>query len=108
MLLEELKGIVEKQRAARKETCIRCCMASGCMSSRSAEIRDLLQKAVVEKNLVDRVEVRRVGCMGFCGQGPMIDIEPQGLLFEHVNLENAASIVDALLGGTAVAQLGDM
>jgi bidirectional [NiFe] hydrogenase diaphorase subunit len=57
MLLEELKGIAEKQEAARKEICIRCCMASGCMSSQSAEIRDLLQKTVVEKKLVDRVEV---------------------------------------------------
>jgi bidirectional [NiFe] hydrogenase diaphorase subunit len=107
MLLEELKGIVEKQRATRREICIRCCMASGCMSSRSDEIRDLLQKRVVEKNLVDRVEVRRVGCMGFCGQGPMIDVEPHGLLYEHVTVENGASIIDTLVGGTAQAQLGD-
>src|ERR1700739_283225 len=106
MLLEELRGIVDQQRAARKEICIRCCMASGCLSSRSAEIKDLLEKAVVEKKLVDRVEVRRVGCMGFCGQGPMIDVEPQGLLYEHVTVENASSIIDALIGGTAQAQLG--
>jgi bidirectional [NiFe] hydrogenase diaphorase subunit len=45
--------------------------------------------------------------MGFCGQGPMIDVEPQGLLYEHVTVENAASIIDALVGGTARAQLGD-
>ena len=107
MLLEELQRIIEKERAARKQICIRCCMASGCMSSRSNEIKDVMQRAVVEKNLVDRVEVRRVGCMGFCGQGPMVDVEPQGLLYEHVTVENAASIIDALVGGTAQAQLGD-
>ena len=107
MLLEELQRIVEKERAARRQICIRCCMASGCMSSRSDEIKDVMQRAVVEKNLVDRVEVRRVGCMGFCGQGPMVDVEPQGLLYEHVTVENAASIIDSLAGGTAQAQLGD-
>jgi pimeloyl-ACP methyl ester carboxylesterase len=49
MLLEELQRIIEKERAARKQTCIRCCMASGCMSSRSDEIKDVMQRAVVEK-----------------------------------------------------------
>ena len=48
-----------------------------------------------------------MGCMGFCGQGPMVDVEPQGLLYQHVTVENAASIIDALAGGTAQAQLGD-
>jgi bidirectional [NiFe] hydrogenase diaphorase subunit len=107
MLIEELDGVAQKLKASRKEICVRCCMASGCMSSRSAEIKDAIQHAVTGKNLDDRVEVRRVGCMGFCGQGPMVTVEPKGLLYEHVTVESAPSIVDALLGGTAQAELGD-
>ena len=107
MLLEELDGITEKLKTSQKEICVRCCMASGCMSSRSAEIRDALQKRVVDRNLADRVEVRRVGCMGFCGQGPMVTVEPDGLLYEHVTIESAPSIIDAVVGGTARAELGD-
>jgi bidirectional [NiFe] hydrogenase diaphorase subunit len=37
----------------------------------------------------------------------MVDVEPQGLLYEHVTVENASSIIDALVGGTVHAQLGD-
>jgi len=107
MLLEELDSIAQKITISRKEICVRCCMASGCMSSRSAEIKDAMQHAVTSKNLGDRVEVRRVGCMGFCGQGPMVSVEPDGLLYEHVTVENAPSIIDALDGGTAQAELGD-
>jgi bidirectional [NiFe] hydrogenase diaphorase subunit len=107
MLLEELHAVVENVKAARKEVCVRCCMALGCVSSRSAEIKDVMQRAVDEKNLADRVEVRRVGCMGLCGQGPMVSVEPQALLYEHVTVESAPSIIDALAGGTAVAELGD-
>jgi bidirectional [NiFe] hydrogenase diaphorase subunit len=107
MLLEELDSIVEKIKASRKEICVRCCMASGCMSSRSAEIKDAIQHAVTDKNLGERVEVRRVGCMGFCGQGPMITVEPTGLLYEHVTVESAPSIVEAIVGGKAQAELGD-
>jgi bidirectional [NiFe] hydrogenase diaphorase subunit len=101
MLLEELHGIVEKERSARKETCIRCCMAAGCMSSQAAEIKGTLERAVTDRKLIDRVEVRRVGCMGSCGLGPMVSVEPDNLLYQYVTPDNAASIVDALTGGTA-------
>ena len=70
MLLEELQRIVEKERTARRQICIRCCMASGCMSSRSDEIKDVMQRAVVEKNLVDRVEVTAGGLHGLLRPGP--------------------------------------
>lgn len=107
MVIEELDSIVEKQKAARKEICIRCCMASGCMSSRAGEIKTAMQQAVTERHLSDRVEIRRVGCMGLCSQGPMVTVEPQGLRYEHVAVESAPSIIDALIGGIAQAALGD-
>jgi bidirectional [NiFe] hydrogenase diaphorase subunit len=107
VVIEELDSIVEKQKAARKEICIRCCMASGCMSSRAGEIKTAMQQAVTERNLSDRVEIRRVGCMGLCSQGPMVTVEPQGLRYEHVAVESAPSIIDALIGGIAQAALGD-
>lgn len=101
MVLEELTGIAEKQREVRKQICVRCCMSAGCMSSRSAEVKTALEKAVTERQLVDRVEVRRVGCMGLCGPGPLVSVEPGNLLYEHVTQENAGSIIDALAGDSA-------
>ena len=107
MLLDELKGIAEKEGAARKQICVRCCMSAGCMSSQSAEIKQALEKAVTDRQLGDRIEVRRVGCMGLCGQGPLVSIEPEGVLYERVTPENAATIVETLAGGTTSAQRGD-
>jgi bidirectional [NiFe] hydrogenase diaphorase subunit len=106
VVIEELDKIVHRHRAARKEICIRCCMASGCVSSRSDEIKTAMQKAVAEKNLTNRIEVRRVGCMGLCSQGPLVAVDPQGLVYEHVTVESAPSIIDALVGGKAQAELG--
>jgi bidirectional [NiFe] hydrogenase diaphorase subunit len=108
MALDDLTVIAEKTQASRKQTCVRCCMAAGCISSRSAEIKDALEKAVVEKGLAGSLEVRRVGCMGLCGEGPLVSVEPGDLIYQHVTPENAPSIVDALAGGTAQAQLGDL
>ncbi len=107
MLLEELQGIAEKEKASRKSTCVRCCMSAGCMSSQAAEIKKAMEKAVVDQQLTDRVEIRRVGCMGFCGQGPMVSVESEGLLFEQVTPESAPSIIGALAGGTTSVQRGD-
>jgi bidirectional [NiFe] hydrogenase diaphorase subunit len=101
MVLEELTGIAEKQREVRKQICVRCCMSAGCMSSRSAEVKTALEMAVTERQLADRVEVRRVGCMGLCGPGPLVSVEPDNLLYEHVTPENAGSIIDALAGDSA-------
>jgi bidirectional [NiFe] hydrogenase diaphorase subunit len=107
MVLEDLIEIAEKRKLIRKEICVRCCMSAGCLSSRSAEIKAVLDKAVEEKGLADRVEVRRVGCMGLCGPGPLVSVEPDNLLYEHVTPESAPSIIEALFGGTAQAERCD-
>ncbi len=108
MVLEDLTEFAEKTKAARKQLCVRCCMAAGCMSSQASEIKTAIEKTVADRKLTDRIEVRRVGCMGFCGLGPLVIVEPNNLLFEHVTPETAPSIVDALTGGTAQPKLGDL
>src|SRR5215468_2526624 len=108
MVREDLTAIAEKERAARKPMRVRCCMAAGCLSSRSAEIKTALEKAVNDNGMTERVEVGRVGCMGLCGQGPLVGVDPEGLLYEHVTPENAPSIVTAFTRNEAEASRGDL
>jgi bidirectional [NiFe] hydrogenase diaphorase subunit len=107
MTHEDLVATAENERAARKEIRVRCCMAGGCLFSRSADIKTALEKAVKNNDMSERVEICRVGCMGLCGQGPLVGVDPEGLLYEHVTPENASSIVTALAGGVAEAARGD-
>ncbi len=107
MLLEELNAIAQKTKAGRKEICVRCCMSAGCLSSRAEEIKKTLEKAVADKGAGDKIEVRRVGCMGFCGQGPMVSVSADNALYQHVTPENAGSIIDALAGGGTEVERGD-
>ena len=46
MVHEDLIAIAGKERSARKPIRVRCCMAAGCLSSRSADIKTALEKAV--------------------------------------------------------------
>ena len=78
MVIDDLNEIAEKERAARKKTVIRCCMAAGCMSSSSEAVKKNLEQAVKDAGLTDEVEVRGVGCMKLCCEGPLVSIDIAG------------------------------
>jgi bidirectional [NiFe] hydrogenase diaphorase subunit len=73
-------------------------MAAGCMSSNSKGVKEQLEKAVAQAGLGDQVEVRGVGCMKLCCEGPLVQSDPQNALYVNVTPDNAPSIIDALKG----------
>jgi bidirectional [NiFe] hydrogenase diaphorase subunit len=107
MVLNDLIQIKEKEIASRKKYVLRCCMAAGCVSSNSTNVKTELQKAVKAAGLEDQVEVRGVGCMRLCCQGPLVQADPEGILYQKVNPEDAAAIVKALNGGKAEVARGN-
>jgi NADH-quinone oxidoreductase subunit F len=68
------------------------CQGTGCTSSRSEEIRSALEWQVSQAELTD-VEVDFTGCHGFCQQGPIVVVEPEGIFYTHVKVEDATDIV---------------
>ena len=107
MILNDLIQIKEKEQAARKKIVLRFCLAAGCMSSDSKGVKEQLDKAVAEAGLQNEVEVRGVGCMKLCCEGPLVAVDPQDQLYVKVTAENAPSIVAALKGGKAGAAQTD-
>jgi bidirectional [NiFe] hydrogenase diaphorase subunit len=107
MLIEDLNEIAEKEQASRKKTVIRCCMAAGCMSSQSEAVKAALDKAVADAGLSETVEVRGVGCMRLCCQGPLVAVDPAGTLYEKVAPEDAPALVRSGPEGAAGVKRGD-
>ncbi|HEU6449469.1 MAG TPA: NuoF family protein [Verrucomicrobiae bacterium] len=101
MILNDLTQIKEKEIAGRKKIVLRCCMAAGCMSSDSKGVKETLEKAVAEFGLQKEVEVRGVGCMKLCCEGPLVANDHDNALYVKVNSQNASSIIAALKGGKA-------
>jgi bidirectional [NiFe] hydrogenase diaphorase subunit len=108
MDLAELQEIAEQEKKRQKSIRVHCCTSTGCQAANSVGVRRNLENAVEETGLSDRVEVVGVGCMGFCGRGPLVQIDPENLLYEEVSLEDAASIIDALKGKPAKPTQGDL
>ncbi len=101
MMLNDLTSIKESELAARKKIVLRCCLAAGCMSSDAKGVKQQLDRAVADAGLQNEVEVRGVGCMKLCCEGPLVAVDPQDSLYIKVTAENAPLIVAALKGGTA-------
>ncbi|MEQ9552448.1 MAG: NADH-quinone oxidoreductase subunit NuoF [Coleofasciculus sp. G3-WIS-01] len=108
MDLTELQEIAEEERKAQKSIRVHCCTSTGCQAANSLGVKKNLEGAVKTAGLGDRVQVVGVGCMGFCGRGPLVEIDPQEKLYEEVTPDDAASIIEALNGGTATADEGDL
>ncbi len=68
----------KKQDLDRYECNIYCCHSTGCKSSGSDSILDLMKKSIEEHGLQGKVRIVATGCMGLCAQGPLIRVEIKG------------------------------
>ncbi len=84
------------QNRSDKQRIIFICEGTGCVSAKSVEIREALEKAVVEFG-VDDVKVDFTGCHGFCEQGPLAVIEPEGIFYTHVSVDDVSDIIQSHL-----------
>jgi bidirectional [NiFe] hydrogenase diaphorase subunit len=75
------------------------CEAASCMSSQAHDVTLRLGEAVADAGLTD-VVVKRVGCLGLCAAGPLVEIPETGQLFSTVAPDGVGPIVDALAAVT--------
>ncbi len=71
------------------------CEAASCMSSQAHDVMLRLGEATADAGLTD-VVVKRVGCLGLCVAGPLVEIPETGQLFSGVTPDGVGDIVKAL------------
>ena len=71
------------------------CEAVSCLSTGSDEILTGLGTRIADTMMTD-VAVKRVGCLGLCAAGPLVQIPETGELFRQVRPDALEPIVDAL------------
>ena len=100
LTFEDLQQIasIEQDRRAGFQHRIHICTAAGCLSCQSGLVKEAMQKEVGRRGLENWVEVKGVGCLGLCTAGPLVAIEPQGVLYQAVKVADVGPILDALDG----------
>ena len=102
MVLEELEQIAaaERENRAGFPHHIHVCTAAGCLSAGSDKVKDALVKEAGEC-----CKVKGVGCMGLCSAGPLVAVEPDGVLYGNVQPEDAAELVQSVKDKQVVERL---
>jgi len=69
------------------------CAGTGCVSGESFATAKALEAEVQKQGLAGEVQVIRTGCQGFCAQGPIVIVQPEGIFYCGVNQKSAAHLV---------------
>ena len=75
------------------------CEAISCLSEGIGDILTRLGAEVAGSRMTD-VTVKRVGCLGLCAAGPLVQIRETGELFSHVRPDALGPIVEAMAAVT--------
>ena len=113
---EELQALRKKAEEALHAQKIRIliCAGTGCIASGSKEIYEkMTHLAELNENVsvsmdgeVPHPEIKKSGCHGFCEMGPLMRIEPLGILYLKVKPEDCEEIYEkTVCRGEAIERL---
>ncbi len=76
-------------------TCVTICGGTGCRVYGSEKVIETLRAGISKSGI--EAHVRMTGCHGFCEQGPVVVIQPQGIFYKSVKLEDVPDIIHETL-----------
>ncbi len=82
------------------------CTGTACVANRSFSLVEVLKEELEKRNLSDKYLVVPTGCNGFCAQGPVMVVQPEGIFYQRLTSDDIPEILDRHLeGGTPVERL---
>ncbi len=101
--LAQLRSLFSAEEAKHKKKVIVCC-GTGCLANGAAKLVEAFRTALSEREIKDfSVEaVKETGCHGFCEQGPLVVIEPQGTFYVKVKPKDIPEIITKSILGQEI------
>ena len=93
--LEWLRNKVAAQNAEPR-TIVYVCM-TGCRAYGAAAVMEALEQEIKRLNPAHKIEIRSTGCHGFCAKAPVLAIEPLGIQYQEVGVDDVDDIVSQTL-----------
>jgi NADH:ubiquinone oxidoreductase subunit F (NADH-binding)/(2Fe-2S) ferredoxin len=96
MLIKSMNDLHEWKSSLPKksdyEISVLVCAGTSCISSESHVIIEILQHLIDEHGLNAKLNLVKTGCFGFCGQGPIVKIEPDDITYVQVQISDVEEI----------------
>jgi len=82
------------------------CTGTGCVAGGSFRIKKALEEEIARHGLQSEVSLVPTGCNGFCGQGPLMVVEPEGIFYGWLTPEEVPFLVqEHFLKGRPIKKL---
>jgi NADP-reducing hydrogenase subunit HndC len=82
------------------------CAGTGCVAGGAFRISEALEKEIQKQGLEKEISVIITGCNGFCGQGPLMVVQPDGIFYGFLTPEDIPFLVqEHFLKGRPVERL---
>ncbi len=90
--LEDFRKEILSHRDPSKP-CITLCSGSACHATGSGKVAAAIEQEIEKQGVETDVVFRRTGCHGFCEQGPIVVMYPEGTCYLRVQPEDIAEII---------------
>ena len=120
----DVRWIRDKRALEAQKKQVLICAGTGCIAGGSLDLYDYLKEACEKRGIQVQVgllhedgeveapaqgkelHLKKSGCHGFCEMGPLLQIEPDGILYTHVQVSDCDEIIEkTLLHGELVERL---
>ena len=82
------------------------CGSTGCHASGSQEVKKVLQQEISRHGLDHEIMLVETGCNGFCAQGPVMVVQPEGIFYQKLKPKDMPYLVEEhFLKGRPVKRL---
>ena len=82
------------------------CAGTACVSCGSLGIKKILEDEIQKQGLENEILVVTTGCNGFCGQGPIMAVQPDGIFYQKLTPKDIPHLVEEhFLKGRPVKRL---
>lgn len=108
MNLEALKEIQQSAAEAFStyKSSLMVCAGTACVAGKSLPLIDAFNEELRKRGLENKYLVVPTGCNGFCAQGPIMVVQPEGIFYQKLTGKDIPEIIENHLeGGEPVQRL---
>ncbi len=82
------------------------CGGTGCHSTGSIALMKALEEELARQGLANEIKIVETGCNGFCAVGPVMLVQPEGVFYQKLRIEDVPELVEEhFLKGRPVKRL---
>jgi NADH:ubiquinone oxidoreductase subunit F (NADH-binding)/(2Fe-2S) ferredoxin len=70
------------------------CTGTGCVSNGAFEVKEAFERELKKNSLHNEVQVVGTGCNGFCERGPVMLVQPEGIFYQQLTVDDVPLLVE--------------